>query len=44
MKYLKLILIGAFLLSLSSCVSYKDSIASGYNPNDMNNIYHKVHE
>ncbi|WP_256366128.1 hypothetical protein [Flammeovirga sp. SJP92] len=44
MKYLKLLLIGAFLLSLSSCVSYKSSVASGYNPNDSNNIYHMVHE
>ncbi|WP_255516165.1 MULTISPECIES: hypothetical protein [unclassified Flammeovirga] len=44
MKYFKIILIGFFALAMSSCISYKDSVVSGYNPDDIENIYHIVHE
>ncbi|MBB3698133.1 hypothetical protein FHS70_002259 [Flammeovirga yaeyamensis] len=44
MKILKLLLATGIIIAMSSCTSYKNHVAAGYNPNNTENIYHLVHE
>ncbi|WP_262494284.1 hypothetical protein [Flammeovirga pacifica] len=44
MKYIKLLLAIGVIIALSSCTTYKNHVAAGYNPNNSDNIYHLVHE
>ncbi|WP_262889511.1 MULTISPECIES: hypothetical protein [Flammeovirga] len=44
MKYIKILLLIGFTVSLIGCTSYKHHVKAGYNPNDTDNVYHLVHE